>query len=101
MTIQEEHKELHEKIWNCKCTPWMKGKEYCMDCEQAVIGFMNRNGAGELTQDLLIGELRKRLELEEAQFEKEQIGREKAQLRVRELESEIADKTGSESEGKK
>jgi len=61
MSIEQEHKELHNKIYNCKCQPWNRGTDYCLDCEQAVVGFMNRNGAGELCQDLLIESLRKEI----------------------------------------
>ena len=53
MTINEEiHKELHDKIWNCKCIPLCSnGFKYCKNCQQVVLEFMDNHGAGTLTRD--------------------------------------------------
>ena len=59
MNIEKEHKELHKIIYECKCTPI--GGNYCENCEKAVIDFMNKHGAGTLTQDILIESLKKRV----------------------------------------
>ncbi len=53
----EEHKNLHERIWNCGCLPIAPGSNYCEGCQKDVIDFMNNYGAGELTQDIRIEDL--------------------------------------------
>ena len=52
-----EHKELSKKIFKCSCIPI--GKNYCKECQEAVIEFMNKYGAGTLTRDLLAYDLKK------------------------------------------
>lgn len=88
--MEAEHKELHEKIWNCKCMPLKPGSEYCLDCEQAVVGFMNKYGAGELTRDLLVDELKKKIN----KLEKENVSLSKSleerRARVVELKEKYA-----------
>jgi len=60
MNYEKEHKELHEKIWNCKCKPYLKINKYCKDCQEEIIKFLNKYGAGVLTNDLKIEELEKK-----------------------------------------
>ncbi len=85
MMQSQAHKELHEKIWNCPCLPVSRETKYCNKCHKAVTDFMDKHGAGELTNDLLIEQLESKINLLEEQFEKEHIGREKAQAKVVEL----------------
>ncbi len=60
----EEHKELHKQIYGCICKP-LTNKAYCTDCQGIVIGFMNKFGAGALTQDIRIGRLQKEIKQSE------------------------------------
>ena len=53
---QKIHKELHDKIYNCKnkCKPYLRDEDYCCDCKNEVLSFMYKYGAGVLTNDILI-----------------------------------------------
>lgn len=53
-THNKEHAELHKKIWDCSCTPYLKDWKYCQKCKDAVLEFMDEFGAGVLTNDLKI-----------------------------------------------
>ncbi len=61
MIEKERHKELHKKIFNCKCLPISPGSKYCENCQTAVIEFMNEYGAGVLTNDMVIEELKHKI----------------------------------------
>ena len=54
MTSEKEHRELHDKIWNCPCLPDLVGADYCLECQKNVLNFLNKYGAGELTNDSLL-----------------------------------------------
>lgn len=59
----QAHKELDKKIRNCKnCCPVLKGEQYCDDCRMVVIEFMDKYGAGVLTNDETMEEIDKLLE---------------------------------------
>ncbi len=50
MNYEIEHKELHNKIWDCKkCCPIGIKDKYCKNCKKAVLDFMDRYGVGVLT----------------------------------------------------
>ena len=72
----KEHKELHNKIWNCKnekCNPVLRGVNYCKDCQKVIIDFMNKYGAGVLTRDKQVEDLQdkiRKLELERNSLDK-------------------------------
>lgn len=54
----QEHKELTKSIFSCKCMP-LGNKTYCNSCNKLIIDFMNEHGAGVLTQDIFIEDLKK------------------------------------------
>lgn len=52
MDFDQEHRELDKKIMGCtKCKPFLTKYNYCKDCVEAVVNFMNSYGAGTLCQD--------------------------------------------------
>ena len=55
----EPHVKLHKQIYECECKPWRKGVDYCEKCQKAVVDFMNKHGAGILTNDIVIEDLLK------------------------------------------
>ncbi len=60
----EPHVQLHKLIYDCtnrndSCKPWSRGVDYCKGCQKAVIDFMNKYGAGVLTNDIVIEDLLK------------------------------------------
>lgn len=57
----EAHKILHTKIYKCECKPYLKDEGYCGVCENEILEFMNKYGAGVLTNDILIEELQKKI----------------------------------------
>jgi len=61
-TVNEElkaHAELHKTILDCgRCCPCLKGEVYCEDCKKAVTDFMDKYGAGALTKDEFVENLR-------------------------------------------
>jgi len=62
MEIEEqciEHKKLHKKIYDCKCKVLTEG--YCNNCISTISDFMKDFGAGVLTQDMLVEQLRTEL----------------------------------------
>lgn len=55
---KQAHKELNKLIGNCdECCPCLKGEKYCDNCHDAIIGFMDKYGAGVLTRDEHLKEL--------------------------------------------
>ena len=56
-TYEIAHKELHNKIWDCKCKPYLRPWKYCKNCKKVVLDFLDKYGAGTLTNDLKIDEL--------------------------------------------
>lgn len=56
---KKAHKELHKTIYDCDCKPYLKPWEYCDNCKNAVLKFMDTHGAGVLTRDEDIEELAK------------------------------------------
>lgn len=56
-----EREELGKKIYDCKenCKPWFIGVDYCSGCQEVVINFLNKYGAGVLMGDLVIDDLKK------------------------------------------
>lgn len=71
--FREEHKELHKRIYGCDCKPWLNERDYCEKCQGYVISFMNQFGAGVLTRDIEIENLRKtskKLDMEIASLRK-------------------------------
>lgn len=56
---KEAHKELHKRIYDCNCKPYLRPNEYCEKCKNAVLEFMKEHGAGGLTRDVELEELTK------------------------------------------
>jgi len=56
---EKAHKELHKKIYDCVCKPYLKPHKYCDDCKKNVTDFMDMFGAGVLTRDEKVEELQK------------------------------------------
>jgi len=48
---KEAHKVLHKKIYDCSCKPYLSPWQYCEDCKDSVLEFMQKFGAGVLTRD--------------------------------------------------
>ena len=60
--FEKEHKELTTQIFNCKiCLPVLKNDKYCKNCKDAVLDFIDKYGAGVLTNDLVIMELKREI----------------------------------------
>ncbi len=91
MNNEEEHRGLHKRIYECKCMP-MK-ENYCKNCEKAIVDFMNKHGAGALTQDTLIENLKKRVS-ELGNYNKSQANK------IKRLEVELTQLTGNLEEKK-
>ena len=49
----DKHKELTKQIRQCKCMP-LGDTPYCDKCQKAVIDFLNKYKAGNLTRDMEI-----------------------------------------------
>ena len=54
-----ERKILSNKIYTCNCKPYFLYVDYCKNCQEEVISFMNEHGAGVLMGDMIIEDLRK------------------------------------------